>query len=140
MQNIKDSTGKIERLAKRICRDYILNGVCDKTYVANSIAYDSGSGDGQGTIWSDSINVVKAARYLKSAYSANIYPDTYEYLIEILSGKRISKLDRISNYRKILLHWQQEMLVAKQRNDEWRVEYLSKQSAIINNIIIKETT
>jgi hypothetical protein len=41
----------IRRAAEHICRVYPIRGICDPMYVANTIARETGRGDGKSNFW-----------------------------------------------------------------------------------------
>ena len=116
----------IKLTAIEIVKRFQLHGVCDAMYVANCIAHDSGSGDGKGHFYSDTIaNCDKTAAFLARAYGCNIFPDDLEDLTDILKNGSISDERMIAGLNRYIKHCESEANRWKGR-DEWRVEYERK--------------
>lgn len=68
-----------------IMKRFVITGVCDGMYIANTIALLSGSGDGKNNFIKDEINNVdNIVKDLYNSYGCNI--DNKEDLKEILNG------------------------------------------------------
>jgi len=116
----------IKLTAIEIVKRFQLHGVCDAMYVANCIAHDSGSGDGKGHFYSDTIaNCDEIATFLARAYGCNIFTDDMDDLNDILRNGSISDERMIAGLNKYIRHCESEAKRWKGK-DDWRVEYETK--------------
>lgn len=115
----------IRQAASLVMYRFTIDGICDGMYICNTIAYESGSGDGQGNFMEPArIDVRKAARAIQDAYGCNIGRGDIDELAMILdTGKLDYSVARAGMLRDMRELKQQQHTSA----DSWRKDYLGRQ-------------
>lgn len=115
----------IRQAACLVMYRFTIDGTCDGMYICNTIAYESGSGDGQGNFMEPAkIDVRKAARAIQDAYGCNIGRGDIDELAMILdTGKLDYSVARAGMLRDMRELKQQQHTSA----DSWRKDYLGRQ-------------
>ena len=91
-KNEKNVPEKIQKVVNVIMKRYVIYGICDYMYIANTIGLKGGIGDGQGFFWNDNYkNLEDIADALIGAYGCNIFKDDKTELINILKTGNISQ-------------------------------------------------
>ncbi len=124
----------LKKRAIAICERFFINGLCDPMYIANSIAYEIGCGDGQGHFYEDidkwtdlyRIAAIKAARHLAYAYGCNIMKTDFDELVEILQYGYLNPKTAKEGIKQYYAYLVSGIKRATAGGDGWRVEYLQK--------------
>lgn len=93
----------IRQRAKLIMKRFSL--WCDGMYIANCIAFDNGTGDGQGHFEKGEIkpeNMNRIVNFLMGAYSSSILQSDKEDLMEIIQSGTLSKERMLSGLKKAI--------------------------------------
>ena len=118
-----DVPGPIRTVAELISLRFNIKGVCDPMYIANVIAFESGSGDGAGNFTSAEItNIPVIAERLQFAYGCNIGKECIPELEEILRTGKLDKKKALEGLDEIIRTCKRE----RSSCDAWRKDYLSK--------------
>lgn len=110
-----------------------INGICDGMYICNTIAAESGIGNGTGEFFgsTDQINAEKSAKAIQSAYSSTI-PNAYIGVLEqIISGEELNEFHMRATITKLI---EKEKEDKSKCRDEWRMEYLEKRIQYLKEI------
>ncbi len=133
MSELRFKEGTPEFFKKRataICERFFIKGICDPMYIANTIAYHTGLGNGDGQFEEPTEDTLtkeaadKAADYLSYAYSSNIMKNCKDELSEIIMTGLINPglaKEGIVDYYTYLKNGLKR---AEDAKDGWRVNYL----------------
>lgn len=119
-----------------------INGICDGMYICNTIAAESGIGNGTGEFFgsTDQIDAEKSAKAIQSAYCSTIPKADIGVLKQIIRGDEINAFHMRATITKLI---EKEKTDKNECKDEWRKEYLEKRIRHlkeIRNILTEEIT
>ena len=128
-----------ESIRKRVAlimRRFTIFGLCDGMYIANTIAYENGSGDGHGTFEDTAITKIhKIVHALMGAYGCNIFPCDKETLEDIIMNGTLEKDAMLSGLKN-------SIRIRKEKIDNvtdwWRKEFLYGEINVIKDTIKDE--
>lgn len=116
-----DVPDNIKKIATNICKRFVIRGICDPMYIANTMAHMSDIGDGSGTFTSDKLaNTQKIAERLQGCYGCNIQKSEVPELKEILDTGEIDHNRAIDGLLSFIARAKAE----KKTCDSWRIDYL----------------
>lgn len=114
----------IRRAVCLVLYRFTINGICDGMYICNTIAHESGSGDGQGNFTEPArIDAWKAAKAIWDAYGCNIGHDETDELAVLLDTGRLD----YSAARAGMLRGIRALKNQHISADPWRKDYVAKQ-------------
>lgn len=91
----------IKNATVSIMERFTITGLCDGMYIANTIAYVDGTGDGNGHFTSDRItNHEKIADRLLNCYGRNILGGDKHELIEMLATGKVNSVSSVLGLKK----------------------------------------
>ncbi len=111
----------VKKTACMVMFRFTVIGVCDGMYICNTIAHESGFGDGKGNFTEPaSINACKSAEAIQDAYAQNISCYALDELVLILDTGRLD----YSMARTGILRDIRELREQRRRAANWRRQYL----------------
>ena len=96
---------RYKEIASCMIRRFNITGAADGMYICNSLAVDSGCGDGHGNFTGDDVKIDKCTDFLKYAYGCNIFPEDIEELKDILKTGELTPsvaVPRIRSYARMM--------------------------------------
>ena len=120
--------------ATAICERFFIEGLCDPMYIVNSIAKDTGYGDGCGNFTDTALKLLKlseeeaekCADFLLNAYASNIPKGSRDELVYILQFGYIPAAKAKEGIRRYFQRLKNEERRAEAIGDLWRANYSRK--------------
>ena len=114
---------EIRKVVCIIRKRYVINGLCDANYIANTIAVINGIGDGKGLFWGNKITKPEeTADALMAAYGCNIFPGDRAELVTILKDMKLAKSEMIAGLKRYIEYCEKK----KEISDEYYIDYLNR--------------
>ncbi len=124
---------EIRKVVAIICKRYVITGICDAAYIANTIGVINEIGDGQGTFWGNKITrPEETADALMHAYGCNIFAGDRSELVLILKDMKLARKEMIAGLKRYIEFCEKK----KEVSDEYYINYLNRSIAEANKILI----
>ena len=132
----------IKTRAIAIMKRFNIWGICDGMYIANSIAYWSGSGDGQGNFNTKPneftrLMAMKISSDLGNSYGCNIDVADRQVVRNIVMSGKLDIQESLRGLTLMTKRLTREFIDAVNENNKWRSEYLQSCIASINDTVLE---
>lgn len=113
----------IADISTAICTRFTINGECDGMYIANTIAFACGIGDGRGNFTNNKITEsLTISEQLQGSYGCNILKSEITELQNIIDTGIINKQISIDGISRYITRLKNELKTC----DGWRIDYIKK--------------
>lgn len=127
----------VKKRAILILKRFTIFGLCDGMYIANTIAYENGTGDGCGQFQEGEITQTdKIVAALMSAYGCNIFPSDREDLEEIIRTGELPKERMLKGLQNSI---RERIEKIRTMSDMERIEFLYGEIGVTRDTIMHES-